>query len=721
MSTIKKIGLNDIFKIFSNQNENEILELLKTNNLENIIKDGGNLLHFSVGNNNFIATKLLLENGFDSNCMDDNNCLSSIHIAAINGNSEITKILIEYGANVNQVDDENLSALHYAYKNNNKNVINILLENNANERIKDIDGKVPSDYYIKNQNNKEEETKNIDNKVVIVDKNKLNINVFIKENIESIGNRIYIVGYHDQNYNLNEKKLNNAAIAFNCEDNYQSIIAVYDNSILSNAKSGLLFTGKKMVHSEYGDFEYNKIQFVEYIYNVTVDDKGKEHSEEYVLIIKDDTEYKFKNLLGMNYEEFAKFLNRIIKEFDNYEEEEQLKALEEMSEDIKLSYLKIIVNMTFVDDQIIDERELAEILLLLSRITNDKETRFKIRSYMSELSLENMESVQELVSLLKNEVQSSHIKSIMFSLVKDLINVYYSSKTNKTREFQFLEEYKDIFGVTKEDIDLAFTAVESDHKMLNEDLNDDQMKNIMKEVLTKAGSAGVPLAAIYISGSVVGMSAAGITSGLATLGLGLGMTGGLVVVGLISILTYKGLKHLTGANELDKFKTKEFMLNEVIKQTQKTISMLIEDINYLIQKLNDLLINHSEDTEKIKKLVTLVAQYQKTIKAIDDKGTNYQNKVNRLTCPKILDISRLESMTKEPTKRPLFDFIVSNYENKKVKIDDIEKIEYILKSNIETAILEKMGKAFEALGYFDMSNIVKDKANNIIGGLFGKK
>ena len=141
----------------------------------------------------------------------------------------------------------------------------------------------------------------------------------------------------------------------------------------------------------------------------------------------------------------------------------------------------------------------------------------------------------------------------MFSLVKDLINVYYSSKTNKTREFQFLEEYKDIFGVTKEDIDLAFTAVESDHKMLNEDLNDDQMKNIMKEVLTKAGSAGVPLAAIYISGSVVGMSAAGITSGLATLGLGLGMTGGLVVVGLISILTYKGLKHLTGANELDKF------------------------------------------------------------------------------------------------------------------------------------------------------------------------
>ena len=123
----------------------------------------------------------------------------------------------------------------------------------------------------------------------------------------------------------------------------------------------------------------------------------------------------------------------------------------------------------------------------------------------------------------------------------------------------------------------------------------------------------------------------------------------------------------------------------------------------------------------IKKLVTLVAQYQKTIKAIDDKGKNYQNKVNRLTCPKILDISRLESMTKEPTKRPLFDFIVSNYEKKKVKRDGVESIEYVLKPKVETSVLEKMGKVFEVLGYFDMSNIVKDKANNIIGGLFGKK
>lgn len=403
-------------------------------------------------------------------------------------------------------------------------------------------------------------------------------------------------------------------------------------------------------------------------------------------------------------------------------EEEQLKALEEMSEDIKIAYLKIIINMTFVDDQKIDEKELVEILLLRSRITSDKETRFNIRSYISDISLENIESVESLVNTLKTKVQSSHIKSVMFSLIKDLINVYYSCNENRSREFEFLNEYRDIFGVTEEDINLAFTAVETDHKMLDEDLDDTQIEKIMKEMLYKAGAAGVPLAAIYISGSVVGMSAAGITSGLATLGLGLGMTGGLVVVGLISIATYKGLKHLTGANELDKYKTRELMLQEVIKQTQKTISILInEDINYFIQRLNNLSLEHSIDKEKIQKLSNMFAQYQGTMKELDNKNSNYQNKANRLTCPRILDISRLESMTREPTKKPLFDFIVSNYEKKKVKRDGVESIEYVLKPKVETSVLEKMGKVFEVLGYFDMSNIVKDKANNIIGGLFGKK
>ena len=130
------------------------------------------------------------------------------------------------------------------------------------------------------------------------------------------------------------------------------------------------------------------------------------------------------------------------------------------------------------------------------------------------------------------------------------------------------------------------------------------MMVIRKELGAKAGAVGVPLAAVYLSGSVIGMSAAGLTSGLATLGLGgfLGfssMATGIGVAVLLGVGAYKGIKHLTGANEIDKTKRRELMLNEVIKQTQSTVSYLMEDINFITIKLNDVIVNHGVLYEKV--------------------------------------------------------------------------------------------------------------------------
>ena len=58
----------------------------------------------------------------------------------------------------------------------------------------------------------------------------------------------------------------------------------------------------------------------------------------------------------------------------------------------------------------------------------------------------------------------------------------------------------------------------ADENILNERKNDSDIVKSMKEIGAKAGAVGVPLAAVYFSGSVIGMSAAGLTSGLATLG-----------------------------------------------------------------------------------------------------------------------------------------------------------------------------------------------------------
>ncbi|MCT7649150.1 hypothetical protein [Aliarcobacter butzleri] len=538
-----------------------------------------------------------------------------------------------------------------------------------------------------------------------------NINIWIKENVDSIGNYVYIVDHPDEKKRLPEKKLNNVIKAFKCEDFYKNILAIQDGTLFGSSTEGLVFTGEKMIHHEHGEFKYSEIKSVKFI-----------KDDDSVVIIKNRQKYKFQYLFGIDNKNFADFLNKIITEFDadNFKEEDQLKALVEMPEELKIAYLKTIINMTYIDDKNIDEKELAEIFLLMTRIELEKTSRFEVRAYITDISDENMNSLKSLLKIIKENSEASHYQSIIISLVKDLINTYISSKVNYEKgsnkkisevideclkNFNFINDNFELFNLSKEQINISIEAIKTDYANLKEDRDDTQIEKSLKELSAKAAAAGTPLAAIYISGSVVGMSAAGITSGLATLGMGMGMTGGIAVVAIIGVLSYKGVKHLTGANELDKYKTRELMLHEILKQTQKTISLIIDDVNYVVRKLNDTLINHSEQSEKIKKLSNMVAQFQSALKSVDAKNNQYQNFANRLECPRILDESRLKSLTNEPTKKVLYSFIIENYDEKTLQ----------LKENIETEKLDKMGEIFKALGYFEIENILVGKVKGIFG------
>ncbi len=139
----------------------------------------------------------------------------------------------------------------------------------------------------------------------------------------------------------------------------------------------------------------------------------------------------------------------------------------------------------------------------------------------------------------------------------------------------------------------------------------------------------------------------------------------------------------------------------------------------IVQKLNDVTLNHTEQSEQIKKLAQMIAKYQNAIKTVDNKANYYQNSANRLHCPKELDVSRLESLTAEPTRKPLFNFIIENYEQISIEVNGKQKNSVVLKENIDTEILDKMGEVFKTLGYFEMNNIMKGKASEGIGKIKG--
>lgn len=529
------------------------------------------------------------------------------------------------------------------------------------------------------------------------------VNLFIKENVKKIAKSVYITP------EIPEKKLNNVITAYKCENFKNSILAIYDNTLLGSAKEGLVFTGERFLFNNGSvllEFFYKDIDSIKYKKDITVNNKGKEEVEHYILISSKNKEYKLEKLGSFNYQEFEGLLNNIIRDFEAYQEEDQLKTIAEMPEELKIAYIKVLINMTFSDDEKNDDQELAEILALMTKLDLKSTTRFEIRKYLTEISKENIEQVETLIDVIKSNSESSHHKSIIISLVKDMINIYSSTKNIVSKDFDFLNTHKELFNISEEEIDLVYKAIENDYKILNEDLDDDAITKNLKELASKAASVGAPLGAVYLSGSVLGMSAAGMTSGLASLGMGgaLGLSSmatGIGVAVILGVGVYKGMQHLTGANKLTKYTTRSLMLQGAIKQTQRTISLVIKDINYLIKELNNTILNHENSTEKMKKLENMVSQFASALKQVDNKSNQFQNSSNRLKCPKKLDEPRLKALTSESTKNPLYDYIIDNYEENT----------FLLKENIETEVLEKMDEIFTAIGYFEVTNAIKGKAS----------
>lgn len=547
-----------------------------------------------------------------------------------------------------------------------------------------------------------------------------NINTYLKENLPSVSKNVFIAP------DIPEKKLNNVAKVFKLDENLNAVLAIYDNTVFGSAKDGIIFTGEKLAVKE--PFEnpydvlYSDIESVEYVENVTVKDKGKEKREEFITItLKNGQKKKLKSLMECDYKKLASVLEHAFSDFDEFQEENQLITLAEMPEALKVAYVKIIVNMAYFDDGVVDKKEFAEILLLMTRMELTDESRFELRSYISTES--NLIPVDTLLSIIDEECVLSHNKAIKVSLVKDLISIYMSVNDGEYSDIPFLQQNQALIGVSDAEIELAVMAIQQDFKMLRDDFSDDALKRSMKELTAKAGAVGVPIAAVYLSGSVVGMSAAGISSGLATLGLGgvLGfssMATGIGVAVLIGVGAYKGIRHLTGANELDKTKRRELMLNEVIKQTQSTLSSLINDLNYISGKFNDALNEQDRQDQKIKKLQKMMSALTGAADVLNRKSNKMQNNALKLKCPVFLDEAKLSSLTREPIKKQFYEIVLSFYEETLIEEQrdgttvEVKKLK--MKEGVSTQQVEKLAAIFEGIGYFKAGDVLKGK----ITGLF---
>ncbi|NUU95365.1 hypothetical protein XO10_02170 [Marinitoga sp. 1135] len=148
-------------------------------------------------------------------------------------------------------------------------------------------------------------------------------------------------------------------------------------------------------------------------------------------------------------------------------------------------------------------------------------------------------------------------------------------------------------------------------KIRERGLNDEYAKDTIKTAISGLSAVGVPITAIYFSGSVVGLSAAGITSGLAALGLGAGMVPGIgtaILLGVTVFMILAKILDIGDKRKKEKFqKERERRAEQVIKNLQETINDLIERIEILEKKADDSEAN-KKAVEQLTKRITLLKQ-----------------------------------------------------------------------------------------------------------------
>jgi hypothetical protein len=137
----------------------------------------------------------------------------------------------------------------------------------------------------------------------------------------------------------------------------------------------------------------------------------------------------------------------------------------------------------------------------------------------------------------------------------------------------------------------------------------------LKQAAAGLGAVGVPIAAVYFSGTVIGLSASGITSGLAALGLGFGMVSGIGAAILIGTGVFLAARWLLdpgntrGRGLLQRERERRAQL--VIRNLQEAINLIIARVTALQEEASRAAANEEAIralTERLRALQQLLAK-----------------------------------------------------------------------------------------------------------------
>jgi|APTNR8051073442_1049403.scaffolds.fasta_scaffold10144_4 uncharacterized tellurite resistance protein B-like protein len=183
------------------------------------------------------------------------------------------------------------------------------------------------------------------------------------------------------------------------------------------------------------------------------------------------------------------------------------------------------------------------------------------------------------------QVLSTCSEELRFSVMLSIIEVIYSDDVVTDAERSFLRRARVSLGINDDQLKAMIRFVGEATRISKTGRDDASAAQALKEAAQNLGAVGVPIAAIYFSGSVVGLSAAGITSGLAALGLGLGMVPGIGVCILAGVAVYSALQWAFSGSKADKRGEAQVQAQ---RKAARVIRNLQDTINHLLKRIDEL-------------------------------------------------------------------------------------------------------------------------------------
>jgi uncharacterized tellurite resistance protein B-like protein len=298
-------------------------------------------------------------------------------------------------------------------------------------------------------------------------------------------------------------------------------------------------------------------------------------------------------------------------------------TLEARPEDIKVLYTRVLALQALVDGRL-DPREIEYLYVFMSRVGLSSNSREEVRRSMQaeDVASEDMvEQVDEVVSSVPDNQDE-----VAVSIIKDLFQISRSDGAVLPQEEASMRAIAEArFGERAgRVIELAEKTVKYEEALVKGNVSTGELERHVKEIAACAAAASVPITAIFFSGSVVGLSAAGITSGLAALGLGgvLGLSAmvtGIGVVVVIGVTAYAAARWAMGGKDRELKRQREHMIQEIIKRHQGAIENLAEDQNTIAMKLAEYVSKSDQNEAKLARLKAELQMFTAALAEVQQK------------------------------------------------------------------------------------------------------